>query len=107
MAKRFLPLAELQEFEPLELSSGVAGQDEDTLRHGDHRSTKAAHLIGWSEQNSTPPAMATSAWPVWIRLMHEVTAWLAEMHAIVTVWPGVESGNPGKSAKKVQDVNLR
>ena len=53
-------------------------------------------MIGWSEQNSTPPAMATSAWPVWIRLMHEVTAWFAEMHAIVTVWPGVESGKPGK-----------
>ena len=40
--------------------------------------------------------MATSAWPVWIRLMHEVTAWFAEMHAIVTVWPGVERGKPGK-----------
>ena len=64
-------------------------------------------MIGWSEQNSTPPAIATSAWPVWIRLMHEVTAWLAEMHAIVTVWPGVDKGNPGKSAKKVQYVNLR
>ena len=51
--------------------------------------------------------MATSAWPVWIRLMHEVTAWFAEMQAIVTVWPGVDKGNPGKSAKKVQYVNLR
>ena len=59
-------------------------------------------MIGWSEQNSTPPAMATSAWPVWIRLMHEVTAWFAEMHAIVTVWPGVDKGNPGKSTKKVK-----
>ena len=66
-----------------------------------------SHLIGWSEQNSTPPAMATSAWPVSMRLMHEVTAWFAEMHAIVTVWPGVDKGNPGKSAKKVQDGNLR
>ena len=57
-------------------------------------------MIGWSEQNSTPPAMATSAWPVWIRLMHEVTAWFAEMHAIVTVWPGVDKGNPGKEYKE-------
>ena len=31
MAKRFLPLVELREFVPLELSSGVAGQDEDTF----------------------------------------------------------------------------
>ena len=43
--------------------------------------------------------MATSAWPVCIRPMQEVTAWLAEMQAMVTVWPGVESGKPSKSEK--------
>ena len=64
--------------------------------HKDEGFAVASHLIGWSEQNSTPPAMATSAWPVCIRPMQEVTAWLAEMQAIVTVWPGVESGKPGK-----------
>ena len=50
--------------------------------------------------------MATSAWPVWIRLMQEVTAWLAEMQAIVTVWPGVERGKPGKGAK-ILEGNLQ
>ena len=67
----------------------------------------ASHLIGWSEQNSTPPAMATSAWPVCIRPMQEVTAWLAEMQAIVTVCPGVESGKPGENEKILEEGNLQ
>ena len=33
--------------------------------------------------------------------MQEVTAWLAEMQAMVTVWPGVESGKPGKKSEKI------
>ena len=31
--------------------------------------------------------------------MQEVTAWLAEMQAMVTVCPGVESGKPGENEK--------
>ena len=32
------------------------------------------YLIGWSEQNSTPPAMHREAWPVASKPMQEATA---------------------------------
>ena len=52
------------------------------------------NLIGTSDMVSTPPAITTSAWPVWIRLMPEHIAWFDEMQAWVTVCEGTSRGMP-------------
>jgi len=51
-----------------------------------------------SENVSTPPAITTSARPVWICCTPLQMAWLADMHACVTVWPVTEFGRPEPSA---------
>ena len=51
------------------------------------------YLIGWSEQNSTPPAIQRSDSPVAKRPMQVATAWLEEMQAMATVWPGMFLGS--------------
>jgi len=54
--------------------------------------------IGTSLKVSTPPAMTTSLTPVWICEMPVQIAWLAEMHAWVTVCAAVDLGMPAPSA---------
>lgn len=54
--------------------------------------------IGTSEKVSTPPARTTSDWPVWMCMMPLQIAWLALMHACVTVCAGVDLGTPAPSA---------
>ena len=54
--------------------------------------------IGTSLIVSTPPAMITSDWPEVICPMPLVMAWLAEMHARVTVWAGILSVKPAARA---------
>mmetsp|Transcript_42847 Transcript_42847/g.102944 ORF Transcript_42847/g.102944 Transcript_42847/m.102944 type:complete len:272 (-) Transcript_42847:236-1051(-) len=51
-----------------------------------------------SEKVSTPPAITTSARPVWICCTPLQMAWLADIHACVTVWPVTEFGRPEPSA---------
>ena len=51
-------------------------------------------LIGTSDMVSTPPQRTKSAAPAAMYPIPEVTAWLDEIHAIVTVWAGVVIGTP-------------
>ena len=54
--------------------------------------------IGTSEKVSTPPAITTSDWPVWMCWIPAQIAWFAEMHACVTVCAGMLFGSPAPSA---------
>ncbi len=54
--------------------------------------------MGGSESVSVPLATTTSPWPQRIRSMPDVTAWLLEMHACVTVCAGTVFGMPAASA---------